>query len=111
MLRFDKAFPVVVESELFGGARGVARNISPGGMMVELPEPVPLGSTVTVRFRIPDSAGDIEALAEVKHHYCFNFAAGAEPGRARGVGLRFVDWVADGAERWRESFTRGRVLH
>ncbi len=110
-MRFDKAFPVLVASELYGDSSGIARNISRGGMMVEMVEPLPLGSFVTVHFRVPDSHGDIVVRAEVKHHYCFNFTCRDEPGRARGVGLRFVEFVEDSADTWHETFARHRVLH
>ena len=114
-LRFDKAFPVVVKSEIFGDLPGIARNISLGGMMVEMVEPLPLGSIVRVHIRIPDSQADLVARAEVKHHYCFNFAAGRgrsrQPSRAQGIGLRFVEFVQDGRDRWNETFARQRVLH
>ncbi|MCG8420026.1 MAG: PilZ domain-containing protein [Proteobacteria bacterium] len=110
-LRFDKAFPVVVKSEIFGNISAIARNISLGGMMIEMFEPLPLGSFVTVHFGIPDSRGDVVAYAEVKHHYCFNFSAGKEPGRAQGIGLRFVEFVKDSRDRWHETFASERVLH
>lgn len=111
-VRFDKAFPVVVGSEIYGDSPAVARNISLGGMMIEMIEPLPLGTFVTVHFRIQDSSSDIVARAEVKHQYCFNFGHAEEgPHRARGIGLRFVEFVEDSAERLQESFTRRRVLH
>ncbi len=109
--RFDKAFPVLVGSEIYGDSSAIARNISPGGMLVEMYDPLPLGSVVTVHFRVPDSHGDICARAEVKHHYCFNFQQGEQPSSTRGVGLRFVGFVHDGADRLSESFSRHRVLH
>lgn len=110
-MRFDKAFPVIVGSELYGDCLGIARNISLGGMMVELVEPLPLGSFVTVHFRMPDSAGDITARAEVKHHCCFNFSLGDLPSRVSAMGLRFVEFIEDSAEKWGETFARNRVLH
>lgn len=79
--------------------------------MIEMTEPLPLGTFVTVHFRMPDSSGDIVARAEVKHQYCFNFSRDDEPYRARGIGLRFVEFVEDCADRFQESFTRHRVLH
>ena len=108
---FDKAFPVVVRSEIFGDCTGIARNISLGGMLVEMVEPLPLGCFVTVRFHMPDSQGEIAARAEVKHHYCFNFGRDDGPSRMRAMGMRFVEFVADSAERWGETFARRRVLH
>ncbi|ACY18341.1 PilZ domain-containing protein [Haliangium ochraceum] len=110
-MRFDKAFPVTVGSEIYGDSPAVARNISFKGMLIEMLEPLPLGCFVTVHFRMPDGGGDIVARAEVKHHYCFNFARDDGPYRARGIGLRFVEFIEDSAERWRETFTRTRVLH
>jgi hypothetical protein len=110
-MRFDKAFPVIIGSEIYGDSPGIARNISIGGMLIEMLDPLPLGSLVTVHFRMPDSQGDIMVRAEVKHHYCFNFARDDEPRRARGIGLRFVEFIEDSADRWHETFTRDRVLH
>lgn len=110
-VRFDKVFTVIVGSELYGDCVGIARNISLGGMMVEMVEPLPLGSFVTVRFRMPDCPGDIAVHAEVKHHYALNFNRDAEPSRVRAMGLRFVEFVEDSAEKWGETFARRRVLH
>jgi hypothetical protein len=110
-MRFNKVFPVVVGSEVYGDTPGIARNISTGGMLVEMFEPLPLGSFVTVHFRLPDGPDDIAVRAEVKHHYCFNYCQGDEPTSTRGIGLRFVEFVQDGAGRLEESFTRSRVLH
>lgn len=88
-MRFDKVFPVLVGSEIYGDSAGIARNISHGGMLVEMMEPLPLGSMVTVHFRA-EGGGEIVLHAEVKHHYCLNFAGrdGREPTATRAVGLR-----------------------
>jgi len=110
-MRFDKAFPVTIGSEVYGDTRGVARNISAGGMFVELIDPPPLASVVTVHFRIPGSGEDIVARAEVKHHYCLNVSSDSGPTAARGIGLRFVEFVEDGARRMRSTFTRMRTVH
>jgi len=110
-MRLDKAFPVMVTSELYGAMSGIARNISPGGMMVEMLDPLPLGSFVTIQFQIPDSSGDVEVRAEIKHHYCFNFSTADRPSRVTGIGLRFVEFVEDSRTRWSETFAGNRVLH
>lgn len=110
-MRFDKVFSVGVESELFGGVQAVARNISVGGMCVEMLDPLPLGSVVTVHFQIADGGGEVVARAEVKHHYCFNYQVGDEPARARGIGLRFLEFLEDSEERLQQSFTPFRTLH
>src|SRR6185295_13819334 len=47
-LRFDKVFSVRVESLLFGDLVCVARNISAGGIFLEVADPLPLGATLRV---------------------------------------------------------------
>jgi PilZ domain-containing protein len=107
-MRFDKVFPVLVGSEIYGDSPGIARNISAGGMLVEMMEPLPLGSVVTIHFRAADGRSEIVARAEVKHHYCLNFSQTGEPASTRGVGLRFIEFI-DQVEI--ESFTRSAVIH
>jgi hypothetical protein len=80
-------------------------------MLVEMAFPLPLGSVVSVHFVCdrPDSEPDeIVARAEVKHHYCLNFAGGGEPTSTRAIGLRFLDFDADLPperllDRWRQT--------
>ena len=93
-MRFDKLFPVLVGSEIFGDTMAVARNISAGGMLVEMAEPLPLGSVVTVHFlcaREDGSTDELIARAEVKHHYCLNFG-GPEYGATRAIGVKFLEF-------------------
>lgn len=114
-MRFDKMFTVVVGSELYGDSAAVCRNISAGGMLVEMAFPLPLGSVVSVHFRCarPDGdADEIVARAEVKHHYCLNFIGGGEPSSTRAIGLRFVDFDEDvPPERLLDGWTREPLLH
>ena len=49
--RFDKAFLVVIGSELYGDSFAIARNISAGGCLVEMSYAPPLGTIVTVHFQ------------------------------------------------------------
>lgn len=93
--RFDKLFPVLVASELFGESRAIARNISAGGMLVEMTCPLPLGSVVTVHFQVAREDGTIDeilARAEVKHHYCLNYMTPGGEDAARAIGLRFIEF-------------------
>jgi len=114
-VRFDKIFPVVVGSELYGDSPAIARNISAGGMLVEMAFPLPLGSVVSVHFTCarPDGdADEIVARAEVKHHYCLNFAHGTEASVMRGIGLRFLGFEDDvPPERLLDGWTRQTLLH
>lgn len=94
--RLDKVFPVFIEGEQ-GGALGVARNISQGGMFVETRTPQPLGSQVRVNF--PSRVGDMTAVAEVRYvcHLLARAAPGDDrPAAVRGMGLRFLYFDADG---------------
>ena len=109
-MRFNKVFPVVIDSEIYGECSGIARNVSQGGILVEMADPLPLGSCVTVFFRMPDCVGAIKARAEVKHHYCLNYSVKDRAARARGMGLRFVEFLSEGTLE-QSSFTPNRVLH
>jgi len=105
--RFDKAFLVVIGSELYGDTVAVARNISAGGILVEMTYAPPMGTVVTVHFQHTRDGGELDeivARAEVKHHHYLNFAAGSDGASSRAIGLRFVEFVAPderiAPERW-----------
>jgi hypothetical protein len=111
--RFDKVFPVWVESGEFGECLGVARNISAGGMFVEMAEPLPLGSRIKVHFAIPEARGTLIATGEVKRHYFLQFSDRLGPRVLTGMGIRFTAFeddsdarLASGLEVW-----KSRVLH
>jgi hypothetical protein len=97
--RLDKVFPVWLEG-LRGGALGVARNISEGGMFIETRDPLPLGSQVRVSF--PSQGGEMIAVAEVRYvcHLLGRLADGAPAGggcaAVRGMGVRFLYFEAAG---------------
>ncbi len=94
--RLDKVFPVFLDGER-GVARGVARNISEGGMFVETAEPQPLGSHVRVTF--PANAGDMTAVAEVRYvcHLVARVGEGERWTAVRGMGMRFLYFDPAGA--------------
>ena len=60
--RFDKVFAVYLQGE-HGLARGIARNISDGGMFIETREPFPLGSTIWVTFTEDGTGSELSAQA------------------------------------------------
>lgn len=94
--RFDKAFVVVIGSELYGDTFAIARNVSAGGILVEMSYAPPLGTVVTVHFRHArdlDDVDEIVARAEVKHHHYLNFKGGNDAASARAVGLRFIEFL------------------
>lgn len=94
--RLDKVFPVFIEGER-GGALGVARNISEGGMFVETRNPEPIGAQIRITF--PSRAGEMTAVAEVRYVcHLLGLADGASRRAAvRGMGVRFLYFDAAGA--------------
>jgi hypothetical protein len=99
--RFDKAFPVLVASEMFGDAHAIARNVSAGGILVEMAYAPPLGTVVTVHFqhaREDDIVDELVVRAEVKHHHYLNFTGAGDAAASRAIGLRFLEFV-DANER------------
>jgi hypothetical protein len=94
--RFDKAFLVVVGSDLYGDTHAIARNVSAGGILVEMSYAPPLGTMMMVHFRNQRDDGHVDeivARAEVKHHHYLNFTGGNESDSARAVGLRFFEFL------------------
>src|SRR5262245_7572171 len=73
-MRFETAFPVILSSESFGECNAMARNISSGGILLEVQEPLPLGTEVRIHFMLPESMATIVARGEVKNHYFLNFS-------------------------------------
>jgi hypothetical protein len=95
--RLDKVFPVYIEGGR-GGALGVARNISEGGLFIETRDPEQLGSQVRITF--PSEGGEMTAVAEVSY-VCHLIGQVGErvPRRAavRGMGVRFLYFDLEGA--------------
>ncbi len=100
--RFDKVFPVMIGNELYGDGYAIARNVSAGGILVEMSYAPPLGTIVTVHFqhaRGDDGLDEIVARAEVKHHHYLNFAGAdgsGESASTRAIGMRFLEFVDAG---------------
>jgi len=97
--RFDKAFLVQIGSELYGDTFAIARNVSTGGILVEMTYAPPLGTVVTVHFQLfhaDDRLDEIVARAEVKPHHYLNFSGSGEAASTRAIGLRFLEFVDPG---------------
>lgn len=104
--RFDKAFPVYLSGDR-GMARGIARNISNGGMFIETAGAFPLGSRVVITFSTAEGAAEIMAQAEVRYQCALEFGtAKGGLGRLRGVGIRFLSFETSQPER-----VEAHVLH
>jgi hypothetical protein len=110
-LRFDKVFPVRLESILFGELSCVARNVSAGGIFLELAEPLPLGARVRVCFLTPDESAEVVALGEVKNHYFMNFVQGGATRSVAGMAVRFLGFEDAGQQILNDCLDKFRVLH
>jgi hypothetical protein len=94
--RFDKLFLVVIGSELYGDSFAIARNVSAGGILVEMTYAPPLGTVVTVHFQHAhedERVDEIVARAEVKHHHYLNFNGSGDAASTRAIGMRFLEFV------------------
>jgi hypothetical protein len=110
-LRFDKVFTVRIESLLFGDMVCVARNISAGGVFIELSDPLPLGATLRVCFPVPDGSGEVVAVGEVKNHYFINYMKDGASRAISGMAVRFTTFESDSHRILADCLTRMRVLH
>ena len=110
-LRFEKVFPVILTTDEFGECNAMARNISAGGILIEMPDPMPLGTEVRVHFMMPDSQATIIARGEVKNHYFLNFNDAGGQRSLTGMAIRFTEFEAESQEMMGLAMTRMRILH
>lgn len=110
-LRFDKVFPVRIESILFGEASCVARNVSAGGIFLETREPLPLGARLRVCFLNPEETAEIVAIGEVKNHYFMNYVQDGVTRAVTGMAVRFLGFEEESQHILSECLNRMRVLH
>jgi hypothetical protein len=110
-LRFEKVFPVILSTEEFGECNAMARNISAGGILIEINDPMPLGTSVRVHFFMADSQATIIARGEVKNHYFLNFNDKSGQRSLTGMAIRFSEFEAESAEMLGLGLTRMRILH
>jgi hypothetical protein len=116
-LRFDTVFPVLISSDQFGEQNAMARNISAGGILLEIQEPLPLGTRVRVHFcmqstaRVADEGPTIVARGEVKNHYFLNFADDSGPRSLTGMAIRFTEFETDSRDHFAQGIGTLRVMH
>ncbi len=110
-MRFETAFPVILSSEAFGECNAMARNISSGGILLEVSEPLPLGTEVRVHFAMPESMATIVARGEVKNHYFLNFSDASGQRSLTGMAVKFSEFEAESRELMGLGMTRMRILH
>ena len=114
-LRFDKVFPVLLSSEQFGESNAVARNVSAGGILLEVGEPLPLGTHVRVYFSMGamqvDEGPHIVARGEVKNHYFLNYSDHTGPRSMTGMAVRFTEFETQSRDLFASETGQARVMH
>ncbi|MEQ8280464.1 MAG: PilZ domain-containing protein [Deltaproteobacteria bacterium] len=97
-LSLEIAVPVQVDTDL-GPQRGLARNISEGGMLIEVEEAPPIGSRVRVTINgirgSSDAPDAITLDGEVRHHLAWQYTRPSGTKSMRGIGIRFVEPVEE----------------
>jgi uncharacterized protein (TIGR02266 family) len=79
--RYERRLPIEI---LYEGAThaGHTRNISLGGVFIELDHPLPFGARIKLRFKVPTQPEAVDADGQVRW-------LEMEEGRLRGIGVRF----------------------
>lgn len=83
--RYDRRIEVDLQAD---GKRtsAVTKNISLGGMFVETLDPLIVGATVQVKFKVPTQPEPIEVTGEIRW---LERGAAASAGGMTGMGIRF----------------------
>jgi hypothetical protein len=110
-LRCEKFFPVLIESPMCGYINCIARNVSMGGLFLETRTPLPLGSPLRLYFSLPNGQSAIAAEGQVKNHYFLNFGSIRGPSSLTGMGIRFLGFEDDGAEKLEQTLKVVRPMH
>lgn len=91
--RFDKVFPIYLTSQQ-GVCRGIARNISEGGIFIETRDPHPLGGRLTVSFTDDEAGVEISVISEVRYQCVLEYGSQrGQPVALRGMGLKFMEFL------------------
>ena len=113
-LTLELAVPVRVFCDA-GELRGLARNISEGGMLIELPEAPSIGARVEISFGgvrgSADAPSDVTLVGEVRHHLAWQFNRDGAAHTMRGVGVRFIDPEANTAPASSWVWRTGHTIH
>ena len=108
--RFDKVFPVYLSSEM-GIWRGIARNISEGGIFIETRDRHPIGGQLTVCFADERAGVEISARAEVRYQCVLEYGARHGIAALSGMGLRFVRFLAEGESHFSTPASKPRIAN
>jgi uncharacterized protein (TIGR02266 family) len=81
--RYDRQLEIEV---MFEGKKQItqSQNISLGGLFLESPVPLPIGTTVQLRFQLPTQPEPVEVAGDVRW-----IVKKEGPGEKTGIGIRF----------------------
>lgn len=91
-LDLETAVPVLI-SERGCLQWGLARNVSEGGMLIEVSDPPPIGAMIEIQILgvrgSADAPEGVTLCGEVRHNVTWNFG-GRDRARLNAIGVRFV---------------------
>jgi c-di-GMP-binding flagellar brake protein YcgR len=87
-LGLDFAVPVTVRMGDIE-EKGLARNISEGGMLVQVDRMLPIGRKIEVTFR--GKTGVLTLDAEIRHQVAWQHSGGRDRTTMYGIGVRFLE--------------------
>jgi c-di-GMP-binding flagellar brake protein YcgR len=113
-LSLEVAVPVVVRTDEHIEA-GLARNISEGGMLIQLKELPPIGSRVEVTISgvkgSTDAPDAVTLEGEIRHHVAWQYRAKGQVKLMRGVGVRFLELPKE-QDAWPDwVWSAGQTVH
>lgn len=103
--RFEITTKVKLESP-----RGIQRynslNLSTGGIFLESPKPLTIGTEITLKFDLP-GAGAVDAKGVVKHHHpLVIFVEGVGEKVLNGMGISFLRIEGEGSQALAEQIKK-----
>ena len=105
-LTLDVAVPVLIRGP-DGVQRGLARNVSEGGMLIEMEELPALGHRLEITFAGITGSCSVTLFGEVRHHVGWQHSSQGTTMMMRGIGVRFID----GTVQTERPPAAGELLH
>jgi hypothetical protein len=113
-MNLEVAVPILVRGP-DGLQRGLARNLSEGGMLIEMSELPAIGAqleiTITGIHGSTDAPDSVTLTGEVRHHVGWQHVVRGQRRTMRGVGVRFIEKPAEPEALPAWVFTAGETVH
>ncbi len=107
-LGLDFAVPVTIQMGE-QQEKGLARNISEGGMLVQLDRMLPIGRRVEVTFS--GKSGALTLEAEIRHQVAWQHSGGKDRRTMYGIGVRFLEKKEEELPTSAWVWTTGTTIH